>query len=116
MRQTTILTLILAAVMSVALFYLKYEVTNLEKELGALNRKIVVKQKNTHVLKAEWSHLNNLTRIKDLASRYLEMTPTESHQIKSVEEMVVDIKIKKNPTQDFSVSKILLGIKKKVSD
>jgi hypothetical protein len=27
MRQTTILTLLLAAVMSVALFYLKYEVT-----------------------------------------------------------------------------------------
>jgi cell division protein FtsL len=87
MRQTTILTLLLAAVMSVALFYLKYEVTDLEQELDVLNRAIVTDQEGIHVLKAEWSHLNDVARIKDLASRYLEMKPTEPTQIKSVEDL-----------------------------
>ena len=32
MRQTTVLTLLPAAIMSVALFFLKYEVTDLEEE------------------------------------------------------------------------------------
>ena len=56
MRQTTILTLLLAAIMSVALFYLKYEGTDLEQELDVLNRAIVTDQEGIHVLKAEWSH------------------------------------------------------------
>lgn len=88
MRQTTILTLLLAAVMSVALFYLKYEVTDLEQELDVLNRAIVTDQEGIHVLKAEWSHLNDVARIKNLALRYLEMKPTKLTQIKSAEEMV----------------------------
>ena len=86
MRQTTILTLLLAAIMSVALFYLKYEVTELEQELDVLNRAIVKDQESIHVLKAEWSHLNGVDRIKDLASRYLEMKPTDPTRIKSLED------------------------------
>ena len=87
MRQTTVLTLLLAAIMSVALFFLKYEVTDLEEELNILNKAIVADQEGIHVLKAEWSHLNDVARIKDLASRYLEMKPTQPMQIKSVEEL-----------------------------
>ncbi len=87
MRQTTVLTLLLAAIMSVALFFLKYEVTDLEEELNILNKAIVADQEGIHVLKAEWSHLNDVARIKDLASRYLKMKPTRPVQIKSVEEL-----------------------------
>ena len=53
MRQTTVLTLLLAAIMSVALFFLKYEVTDLEEELNILNKAIVADQEGIHVLKAE---------------------------------------------------------------
>ena len=83
MRQTTIFTLLLAAIMSVALFYLKYEVTDLEQELDILNEAIVTDQEAIHVLNAEWSHLNDVARIKDLAKRYLKMIPTEPDQIRS---------------------------------
>jgi cell division protein FtsL len=113
MRQTTILTLLLAAVMSVALFYLKYEVTNLEQELEVLNRKIIVKKEGVHILKAEWSHLNNFARIKDLASRYLEMVPTEPHQIKSVEEMAVDIINKETHIKELATSEIFQELNKR---
>ena len=52
MRSTTILTLLLSAVMSVALFFLKYEVADLEQELGVLNRAIMEDQEAIHVLNA----------------------------------------------------------------
>ena len=87
MRQTTVLTLLLATIMSVALFFLKYEVTDLEDELNILNKAIVADQEGIHVLKAEWSHLNDVARIKDLALRYLKIKPTRPVQIKSVEEL-----------------------------
>ena len=87
MRQTTIFTLLLAAIMSVALFYLKYEVTDLEQELDILNKAIVTDQEAIHVLNAEWSHLNDVARIQDLAKRYLKMIPTELNQIKSAKDL-----------------------------
>ena len=87
MRQTTIFTLLIAAIMSVALFYLKYEVTDLEAELDLMNRGILADQEEIHVLKAEWSHLNDVSRIKDLATRFLKMQPTDPAQIKSEDDI-----------------------------
>ena len=82
MRQTTIFAVFIVTVMSVSLFYLKFEVTNLEDELILLNHSIVDDRETIHVLKAEWSHLNNLDRLKNLAKRHLEMQPTDPRQIK----------------------------------
>jgi cell division protein FtsL len=117
MRQTTILTLLLAAVMSVALFYLKYEVTDLEQELDVLNRAIVTDQEGIHVLKAEWSHLNDVARIKDLASRYLEMKPTEPTQIKSIEDLgeglADQLGIREGDEQAIEADKVSAGSTKK---
>ncbi len=86
MRQTTILTILLAAIMSVALFYLNFEVTALEDELDGLNKKIISDREAIHVLKAEWSHLNDVNRLRDLAKRYLEMQPTAPFQVKQAED------------------------------
>ncbi len=87
MRQTTILALSLAGIMAVALFYLKYEVTDLEAELDTLNNAIVSDSEAIHVLKAEWSHLNDVSRLKDLADRYLYLEPTDPAQIKLADEV-----------------------------
>jgi hypothetical protein len=89
MRQTTILALSLAAIMAVALFYLKYEVTDLEAELDTLNNAIVSDREAIHVLKAEWSHLNDVGRLKDLSDRHLYLEPTDPAQIKLAEEVAV---------------------------
>ena len=87
MRRTTILTLLLAAIMSVALFFLKYEVIDLEQKLDLLNKKIVQDQETIHVLRAEWSHLNNTNRIKDLATRYLKMTPAKPEKLRQIDDL-----------------------------
>ena len=106
MRQTTIFTLILAAIMSVALFYLKYEVTDLEQDLDALNKAIIADQEAIHVLNAEWSHLNDVARIKDLAKRHLKMIPTDPKQIKSVNDLSNVLEDRENVKDDPSIDKI----------
>ena len=65
-RNTTLLAILIVAVTGVALFYLKHEVTNLEDELKTLNRSIVAEREAVHVLKAEWSHFNDVGRLKEL--------------------------------------------------
>lgn len=82
MRQATIITLLVAAMMSVALFFLKYEVNGLESELGDLNRGIVSDRESIHVLEAEWSHLNDIQRLKDLAERHLNLRRTDPAQLR----------------------------------
>ena len=81
-RNTTLLAILIVAVTGVALFYLKHEVTNLEDELKTLNRSIVAEREAVHVLKAEWSHFNDVGRLKGLSMRYLELRPTEPKQLK----------------------------------
>lgn len=87
MRQTTIFTLFVAAVMSVALFFLKYEVTNLEEELDTLNRAIDSNHEAMHVLRAEWSHLNDIERVRVLSHRYLELGPTSPLRIVTIDDL-----------------------------
>ena len=87
MRQTTIFTLLVAAVMSVAVFYLKYQVTDLEAELERLNGTIVSDRQTIHVLRAEWSHLNDASRLRALAPKYLKMAPTRPDQIVDASEI-----------------------------
>ena len=99
MRQTTIITIAIAAVMSIALFYLKFEVTNLEDELDSLNQSIISDRESIHVLKAEWSHLNDVNRLRDLAERYLEMQPTEPAQIKQAQDLS-NIQVIENPDEE----------------
>lgn len=90
MRQTTIFTLLVAAVMGLAVFYLKYEVTDLEAELERLNHAIVSDREAVHVLKAEWSHLNNADRIRGLADKYLQMDATRPAQLIQPDEVPIE--------------------------
>ncbi|MFP6760302.1 MAG: hypothetical protein VB856_01230, partial [Rhodospirillales bacterium] len=43
---------------------------------------IVAEREAVHVLKAEWSHFNDVGRLKGLSMRYLELRPTEPKQLK----------------------------------
>jgi hypothetical protein len=87
MRQATAFTLFVAAIMAVSLFFLKYEVTNLEQQLEGLNRKIVADHEAIHVLKAEWGHLNEIERVRSLSARYLDLQPTSPARIVTLDEL-----------------------------
>ena len=54
---------------------MKNQVQNLEKQLNIINTNIREDIKTIHILKAEWSHLNNPSRLKKLATKHISLNP-----------------------------------------
>ena len=81
MRQTTLLSLFLAGAFSLALFSLKYKVQDLDNSLKQLNQSIVAERRALHVLKAEWSLLNDPARLRPLAEQHLGLGPVSPAQV-----------------------------------
>lgn len=73
--------IILIVAMATGMFIIKNEVIALEKELAEVNAQIVTDQKELHVLKAEWTHLNDPNRIRQLGERYAHLKPVRAEQI-----------------------------------
>jgi len=63
-----------------ALFIVKYQVQDLESTLSQINREISDHRQAIHVLKAEWSHLNEPNRLRYLTARHLDLGPLENAQ------------------------------------
>ena len=80
-RQTTLLAIILAAALSVVLFAVKYQVQDLEEELTSIDRAILNEERAIHVLRAEWSHLNDPERLRLLTERHLDLGPVSAQQL-----------------------------------
>jgi len=81
LKHTTVLCLVLAVGLALVLFFVKYEVQSLERELSEINRVLAEDRKAVHVLKAEWSHLTDPDRLRRLAQRHLEIVPVEPSQL-----------------------------------
>ncbi|HEY0837952.1 MAG TPA: hypothetical protein VGE72_28815, partial [Azospirillum sp.] len=70
----------LAGAAGAVLFQTSYEVQDLEETLASVNRSIVAEQEAIQVLKAEWSYLNDPTRLETLARTHLALRPTDARQ------------------------------------
>jgi hypothetical protein len=70
----------LTAAAGAVLFETSYEVQGLEEQLASLNHKIVVEQEAIQILKAEWSFLNDPTRLESLAREHLALKPIDARQ------------------------------------
>jgi len=79
-RRSTFFSVTLATSMGLALFMVKYQVQDLEDQLTTIDREIVAERQALHVLRAEWSHLNEPNRLRKLAVRHLGMVPLSSQQ------------------------------------
>ncbi len=90
-RPSMVLIILLAASLSLTLFVVKYQVQDLEEELVGLNRSITEDRQAIHVLKAEWSHLNEPKRLKSLAERYLGLSAIESEQVGTANELLPEV-------------------------
>lgn len=66
---------------------MKNQVQNLEKQLNIINTNIREDIKTIHILKAEWSHLNNPSRLKKLASKHISLNPLQPEQIINYSEL-----------------------------
>ena len=71
----------LALTLGYGLYHLKHEVKALEDELFRLNRQILAEQQAIHVLRAEWSYINQPQRLQSLSQRHLDLQPTRPAQI-----------------------------------
>lgn len=71
----------LTCLVGFGMFVMKNQVQNLEHELARINRNIQDDVKTIHVLKAEWSHLNNPSRLRKLANKHIALNPVQAEQI-----------------------------------
>jgi len=79
--------LMAVAIAALGLYHVKYEVQRLEEDLGLEHQSILKHQEAIHILKAEWSYLNQPARISDLAKRHLGLAPLTAKQIVRFDEL-----------------------------
>jgi hypothetical protein len=96
-RNTTLFTLLTAAALGFAVFAFKYQVRGLEEEYIGLNRTIIADRQAIHVLRAEWSHLNEPRRLKELSARILDLRPVEPSQVGTIASLSED-----RPAKEFA--------------
>lgn len=77
----TVVSACLAGAVGVGLFFIKHEVKEQEARLSELNSEIQHNQEAIHVLKAEWSYLNDPARLRQLSEKYLGMRVMNLNQI-----------------------------------
>jgi hypothetical protein len=85
MRAATFLWALLATIAGAGLFLLKYQVQAEERHLKEVRKDIVGTEQSIHVLKAEWSYLNDPLRLREQAERHLAMHPMRANQMVSIE-------------------------------
>jgi hypothetical protein len=85
MRAVTLLWAVLAAVAGTGLFLLKYQVQAEERHLRDVRKDIAGSEQAIHVLKAEWSYLNDPMRLREQAERHLDMRPMRANQIVAID-------------------------------
>jgi hypothetical protein len=81
MRFGTFFTLSVAVAAGIGLFHAKYRVQALESELSRLQQQIQRDREAIHVLRAEWSFLNDPDRLAELSRRHLELAPVAGAQL-----------------------------------
>ncbi|CAA7622531.1 Periplasmic protein TonB (fragment) [Candidatus Terasakiella magnetica] len=86
----TILWSSLAACVGVGLFFVKHEVKDLEHRLSGLNTEIARNQESIHVLRAEWSYLNDPIRLRALSEKHLGMHPVTPAQVTTLNNLPKD--------------------------
>ncbi len=87
--------MILAITAGTGLFLLKYEVRAMEEQLVQIKQQTLNNLESVHVLKAEWSYLNQPTRLEDLGRRLLSLEPVIAQQSVSI----TDIPMRPEPVR-----------------
>ncbi len=81
MHRSTSFLVLLALGVGFVLFKVKYEVVEIEEKFSKTRAQIRREEDTIHILKAEWSHLNEPQRLQSLAEKYLDIGPTKTQQV-----------------------------------
>jgi cell division protein FtsL len=84
MPRSTSIFFLLTLLGGFILFKVKYEVVEIEQKLAQTEQQIACEKATIHILKAEWSHLNEPQRLQKLAEKYLDIVPMKTKQIAAV--------------------------------
>ncbi|MBI2707352.1 MAG: hypothetical protein HYX35_03445 [Proteobacteria bacterium] len=81
MQRSTSFLILLALGIGFVLFKVKYEVVEIEEKFLKTLAQVTKEEENIHILKAEWSHLNEPQRLQSLANKYLDIGPMKTQQV-----------------------------------
>ena len=70
-----------------ATYEVKYQVAQVDEELGRVNRAIDADRDQLRVLSAEWSYLTQPARLDQLRQRHLALVPVTRAQLGSLEQI-----------------------------
>jgi hypothetical protein len=84
-RGVAVLWGVLAVAAATGLFLLKYEVIALEEDLAGIERDMERDRRAIHVLRAEWSYMNEPGRLERLSDRHLGLVPVTPERVASLE-------------------------------
>ncbi len=87
LRLSTWLWLAVVGAVGYGMFQVKYEVMQLEDELGRVNRGIDADRDQLRVLNAEWSFLNQPARLDQLRQRFLALKPITRTELGSLDQV-----------------------------
>lgn len=76
-----ILLITIPCLLGFGILVMKNQVQGLERQLVSINKTIQDNIKTIHVLKAEWSHLNNPGRLRQLAEKHILLNSVQAEQI-----------------------------------
>src|SRR5437762_10734134 len=80
-RLASLFWLALVAVTGFATFKMKYTVQDIEDELNKVRRHTIAEQQEIHILRAEWTALNQPERLAELNRRFLSLAAVAPKQI-----------------------------------
>jgi hypothetical protein len=83
-RRAALLLFALSVVAGATLYAVSYKVSALDERLIALNEEITRDREAIHVLRAEWSYLNQPERLEGLSQRYLGLQPLAGNQFAAI--------------------------------
>jgi hypothetical protein len=84
MQRSTFFAFFLALFVGFILFKVKYEVVAVEEKLALILQQIKREKETIHILKAEWSHLNEPQRLQKLAEKFLDIKAMKTDQIMAI--------------------------------
>jgi hypothetical protein len=80
-RLASLFWLALVAVTGFATFKVKYAVQDIEDELNKVRRHTIAEQQEIHILRAEWTSLNQPERLAELNRRFLSLAAVAPKQL-----------------------------------
>jgi hypothetical protein len=80
-RLASLFWLALVAVTGFATFKVKYAVQDIEDELNKVRRHTIAEQQEIHILRAEWTALNQPERLAELNRRFLSLAAVAPKQL-----------------------------------